>query len=239
MNFKEYLESLGYDPKKLMQSFIDEDLQQEEFYKKIANKIAQSKNLPLATNLLAEGGFALVFNTTNPNMVVRVTDNEELNNACDYVISRPEIQATGGVNKIFGMFTHKEFQKEQELLVMYKEKVETNWQPLFNNVFVDTSILNRVLELNHSKTTYDDEHLKTFNLAYNRRMPFVDLFSKRILMGLYFIIPNKSIINFLDSLEIPRIENLISAIKKGLPILDLHSKNLGLDKDKNLIVIDC
>jgi hypothetical protein len=70
-------------------------------------------------------------------------------------------------------------------------------------------------------------------------MPFEFLFTKRILMELTMVINQSYIINFLDSLEIKEINNLVKAIKKGLPMMDLHKKNLALDKNNNLVAIDC
>ncbi len=37
----------------------------------------------------------------------------------------------------------------------------------------------------------------------------------------------------------PETDNLIKAIQLGLPFHDLHQDNLALDKENNLVVIDC
>jgi hypothetical protein len=37
----------------------------------------------------------------------------------------------------------------------------------------------------------------------------------------------------------PETDNLIKAIRLGLPIYDLHKENVALDKENNLVAIDC
>jgi hypothetical protein len=220
---------------KTFREFFYQD--KNQLYLDIANKIAEQHNMPKPTNLLAKGGFALIFNTINPNIIARVSDTSELNNACDYVISRPEIQATGGVNKILAMFENNDF------LVMFKEKLNDNWQPYFKHIFIELKPIEKILKINSNRfKIFDLESIHEIINSYidnNEKMPFEFLFTKRILMELPMIIPESSMINFLDSLEIKEIKNLVEAIKKGLPIGDLHRKNLALDKNNNLVAIDC
>ena len=227
---------------KTFREFLHKDYDEKtEFYQNIAAEAAKKINMPVPTDVLAKGGFALVFNTTNPNMVARVSDTNQLNNACDYIIVKPQIQSTGGVNKILGM--HEIKHENNEFLVMFKEKLNTNWQDHFKHVFIDLKSLENIIKINSNRfKIFDLESIYeiiNYYINNNEKMPFEFLFTKRILMNLTMTIPNSNIIKFLDSLEIIEIKNLVEAIKKGLPIGDLHRKNLALDKKNNLVAIDC
>lgn len=222
---------------------------QDQLYLDIANKMAEQHNMPKPTNLLAKGGFAIVFNTTNPNVVARVSDDNLLENACDYVIAKPEIQSTGGVNKILGKFNHivqqgSQTHQHKEFLVMFKEKLNVDWKPHFRHIFIDLKPLDPRKPVDRTDRFEMFDLLPMYQMINyyidnNEKMPFEFLFTKRILMELEYVFPLSMVINFISSLEIKEIKNLVEAIKKGLPTRDLHAKNLALDKNNNLVAIDC
>lgn len=97
-------------------------------------------------NLLGSGKFAQVYDTQIPNVVMRVEpikkDQTDIpsqfhDQACEKFMMKPEIQATGGVAKIYNtQLTKYDFNDDHNpLFITYKEKVDTNWIPYFQSKY--------------------------------------------------------------------------------------------------------
>jgi len=98
--------------------------------------------------LLGSGKFASVYSTQVPNVVMRVepikSAKDQANIApqfhdqgCEKFMMKPEIQASGGVAKIYGnQISQYDFQDEKNpLFITYKEKVDTNWMPYLKSKY--------------------------------------------------------------------------------------------------------
>ena len=103
-------------------------------------------------NLLGSGKFASVYDTNVTNVVMRIEPiKKDLSNiapqfhdqACEKFMMKPEIQATGGVAKIYNtQITEYDFQDEKNpLFITYKEKIDTNWMPYFQEKYKNKSDL--------------------------------------------------------------------------------------------------
>jgi len=96
-----------------------------DYFKNIAKELGQ----PEPTSELDTGSNALVFNTTNPDILMRaeeVDDGEDPTDLKEYILDDDDIQETGGVAKIYHIDLFKI--GEEEYLVSWKEKVEENYQ---------------------------------------------------------------------------------------------------------------
>ena len=101
-------------------------------------------------NLLGSGKFASVYETNHSDVVMRVEPlKKDLSNiapqfhdqSCEKFMMKPEIQATGGVAKIYNtQITEYDFQDEKNpLFITYKEKIDTNWIPYFEQKYKNES----------------------------------------------------------------------------------------------------
>ena len=189
MNFKNWFENTD---------------QQNQELKDIVIKFAKENNMPLPTTYLDSGSDAVVFNTTDNDMVVRITKKDNQNsNFCEKIISKPEIQKTGAVVKVF---KHSEYENH---LITYKEKINTDWELFLANKIPDNHI---------------DISEKLLNLVFD----FYDHDELQM---------SKKIFTLTKYKETKNVALLISRIPKL--IQDLHSGNLGVNKDGNIVIIDC
>lgn len=190
----------------------------------VAKNVSSLYKQPMPTEYIAHGVDAVVFKTTNPQIVARVTSHKNDGLECIKVIKNPQMQKTGGVNKILGSYQDPKTNQE----VTYKEFVNTNWQPLLKNITIDASPLKNI----DANYIVDDKIPDKF--------PFTELFSgKKYTEIIETNLGRNKLIEFLRSLNIPQLNNLIKAIQIGLPVTDLHDENIALDKNNNLIAIDC
>lgn len=95
----------------------------EERFLKVAKNVSEKYNLAKPTSYLNGGFYAKVYNTEDPNLVIRVARNEE--SECEKKINEKEIQETGGVVKVYHQY--EEDYDEENYIISYKEKVDTNW----------------------------------------------------------------------------------------------------------------
>ena len=99
-------------------------------------------------NELGSGKFAVVYDTQVPNVVMRIEPIKSKaaqaniqpqfhDQACEKFMTKPEIQASGGVAKIYGtQTTQHDFQYDKNpLFITYKEKVDTNWMDYFREKY--------------------------------------------------------------------------------------------------------
>jgi hypothetical protein len=105
MNFGEFL--------------LKENEQHDAILQVIKNLAARKKNLPMPTQYLDDGQDAVVFDTVDPDVVVRVGRKE-----CEYTMAEPELQETGGVAEIYFISTIDI--GGEDWVVDWKEKVDTN-----------------------------------------------------------------------------------------------------------------
>ena len=166
-------------------------------------------------NLLGSGKFASVYETNNPDVVMRVEPlKKDLSNiapqfhdqACEKFMMKPEIQATGGVAKIYNtQITEYDFQDEKNpLFITSKEKIDTNWIPYFEQKYKNES----------------------------------DVLIKQFSTGIFAGPKNKDkMIEILQQFQ--ETQALAEAVKMELPIEDLSINNVGFNKKGQLVAIDC
>jgi len=102
------------------------------YFKVISKEIGQ----PEPTVALDYGSNALIFNTTDPDVLMRaeeVDDGEEPSDLREYILADDEIQETGGVARIYYIDLFKV--GEKEFLVSWKEKVEENFQHIIHKKY--------------------------------------------------------------------------------------------------------
>jgi len=165
--------------------------------------------------LLGSGKFASVYETNNPDVVMRVEPlKKDLSNIasqfhhqpCEKFMMKPEIQATGGVAKIYNtQITEYDFQDEKNpLFITYKEKIDTNWISYFEQKYKNKS----------------------------------DVLIKQFSTGIFAGPKNKDkMIEILQ--QFPETQALAEAVKMELPIEDLSISNVGFNKKGQLVAIDC
>jgi hypothetical protein len=192
-----------------------------DYLKKINEESFSSVSNLNPKRFIASGDEAVVYTTEDPNIIVRIEYTPHTQ-ACDKIMSRPDIQATGGVAKIYGTkiapppssilsFFSGLFDSSSKKPVnyTYKEKVNTNWK--------------NVLESKYGEKEVEDivDHMHDMSN------------SGRLGGGHYFENPKNALKSY------PEFLNLIKAIDLGLPIVDLHEDNLGMTKDGRIVAIDC
>jgi hypothetical protein len=135
---------------KLFKEWLFKEDYKEEIkeLKKLAFDYAHENNLPEPTEYLDSGSEAMVFNTTNSNIVVRVAKDENID-GCEKVIESPSIQAMDGVVKLFKGDHYKNHK------ISFKEKVDTNWENYFTGEKKE-KIMNNIHNLVYN--FYANEH---------------------------------------------------------------------------------
>lgn len=179
---------------------------------------------------IGSGNFADVYNTQNPNIVMRIEKKKDKSN-CDKFMMNPAVQATGGVAKIYGT---KKINRnalfpgsgDEIVLVTYKEKVKTNWYDILAEKYDD--FLNEKYDIKKilSIMPYGKETAAKFGPVSAFLQLALEAFRKKEL-----------IVEFLENFQ--EAEGIVKAIKMGLPHDDLHSDNLGINSQGNLVAIDC
>jgi len=92
----------------------------EEGRLEIGKKLAKENGLPMPTENFAEGSSAVLYNTDDPSIVLRISADDKWNK-CEKIIDLPQMQKTGGVNVILKQIL------DNGLIFSWKEKVDTNW----------------------------------------------------------------------------------------------------------------
>jgi hypothetical protein len=113
----------------------------EERFLKVAKNVSKKYNLAKPTSYLNDGFYAKVYNTEDPNLVIRVARNEE--SECEKKINEKEIQETGGVVKVYHQY--EEDYDEENYIISYKEKVDTNWLGYLKSQYSEISEEYKVL----------------------------------------------------------------------------------------------
>jgi hypothetical protein len=179
---------------------------------------------------IGSGNFADVYDTQNPNIVMRIEKKKDEDN-CDKFMMKSAVQVTGGVAKIYGtkkisrsdLFAGS---KDELVSVTYKEKVKTNWYDILGEKYED--LLNEKYDIKKilSIMPYGKETASKFGPVPAFLQLALEAFRKKEL-----------IIDFLKNFK--EAEGLIKAMQMGLPHDDLHSDNLGINSQGNLVAIDC
>lgn len=168
---------------------------------------------------IGKGHFATVFSTENPDIVMRIS-KQNSDNSCQKIMHDSKIQATGGVAKIYGRKTYGQFD------ITYKEKVNTKWYSYlaekYENFLNKKYDISNILQMMHS----GQETAKIFG----ETAAFIQI-------ALEAFRSKDHIIDFLKNFK--ESSGIIKAIQMGLPFDDLHSDNLGINKNGDLVVIDC
>ena len=179
----------------------------KEFFMNESNKEIESL-YPI--KLIGKGAVAKVYDTKNPNIVIRVEylkKSKELqdvsDNSCEKIMEKPEIQSSGGVAKIYKSIIKKYDFNHQEnpVYITYKEKVNTDWLDYFSKKYGSKEADNIQKEIDN---IFQDKNkiIKTLK-------------------------------------KYPEADGLLRAIELKLPMEDLHSGNLGINAQNKLVAIDC
>ena len=115
--------------------------------------IADEIHQPKPTSKLDTGSSALVFNTTDPNILIRVEliddADEDLR---EYTLTDPDIQETGGVVQIYHIAEYE--LNDENYLISWKEKIETNYQYLLYRKYEDDELSEILHALDLYNLTY-------------------------------------------------------------------------------------
>ena len=173
------------------------------------SKIATEINQPKPTKELDSGSDALVFETSNKDILIRVEqidDDEYIDILPEYQLSDWDIQATGGVSKIYHIDEYNI--NNISYLVSWKERVNPNFQ----------HVLYRKYGENVSEIIYA---LHLYELAYGFSSPETKEKKMKILK---------------NTKETSR---LYDAIMEGLPIEDLSpDSNMGINSEGYIVAFD-
>ena len=168
----------------------------------IAKEFSLENSLPKPVSYLNEGAEAIVFNTTNPNVVVRITKGDS-EASCEKIMLSPTMQKSGAVVKILKSNNYKNH------YITYKEKVDTEWENYLQNKNPK----------NVEEITNDLENI-VFDFADHDEYTL----KKRI----------KNLSNFKET------KKLAIAISRFPQLMkDLHVANIGVNKEGDLVIIDC
>jgi len=181
----------------------------EERFLKVAKNVSEKYNLAKPTSYLDGGFYAKVYNTEDPNLVIRVARNEE--SECEKKINEKEIQETGGVVKVYHQYEEDYYDEdygEENYIISYKEKVDTNWlgylKKQYNEISEEYKVLIDVIQWKLSSQS--------------------EFYAKQ---GLEILKKYKE------------TDNLVNAVEAGISSDDLHKDNIGVNKSGNIVVIDC
>lgn len=138
---------------------------------------------------IASGTEAEVFNTSDPDIVIRV-QRKKKRSRCEKILARPEIQATGGVVVTYGT------KNVEGRGYTYKEKVNLNWEKFLQsvypmhdaNVIIEKLLSLKDLDFPKDKEEFDSikeflRHIpETTNLvsAVEAGVPITDLYAHNI-----------------------------------------------------------
>jgi len=96
--------------------WLSEEIAIKEQLFQVVKEFAEENELPLPVSKIGEGMEAIVYQTTNPKLVVRIT-RDHTQSVCEKKMYKSEIQNTGGVVKIIENKDYKDHN------ISYKEKV--------------------------------------------------------------------------------------------------------------------
>ena len=143
---------------------------------KVAKNLAEEHDLPQPTKELGYGSKATIYNTTDPTIILRIS-NDDVYNECEQIINMPEMQKTGGVNVMKKLIRHR------GLLFSWKEKVDTNWYSILTKKYKDDRKKKAVItKLQNSYDFKQNEDLKQV-LSELLTMPETYRFVKAIIKG--------------------------------------------------------
>lgn len=173
------------------------------------SEIANDENQPRPRKKLDTGSNAMVFETTNPKILIRaelIDEGEESYDLKEYTLADEDIQDTGGVSKIFhiGEYTINNAQ----YLITWKEKINENFEYIIYRKYNDE----QASEILHA--------LHLYNLMYGasseQRKKQLDVLKRT-----------------------KETSKLYNAIMAGLPIGDLSpDSNMGVNSNGDIVAFD-
>ena len=167
-------------------------------------------------NMIGSGYFARVYDTNHPNVVMRV---EEMNDS-------------------LRLKKHERGQPCEKFMMRPEIQATKGVAKIYNNQI-------RELDLNGKQKPIFITYKEKLNTDYEDY--FIRKYGPEKTNELLSTILKQTSIENEDEDEIirnlrefsPETDNLIKAIRLGLPIYDLHKENVALDKENNLVAIDC
>ena len=173
------------------------------------SKIATQINQPKPTKELDSGSDALVFETSNKDILIRVEqidDDEYGDNLPEYQLSDWDIQATGGVSKIYHIDEYNI--DDITYLISWKERVNPNFEYVLYQKYGE----------NASEVIYA---LHLYELAY----------------GFSSSDARDEKLNILKNTR--ETSKLYLAIMEGLPVGDLSpDSNMGINSEGYIVAFD-
>jgi hypothetical protein len=113
----------GWSSQKFMEN--DEDNLKIKSPLEILQKVAIEHNMPTPTTFLDSGSSATIFNTTNPNIVARISEKGE----CEKTMYEPHFQESKGVVKILLLITNDNY------IISFKEKVNILYEQIIKRLY--------------------------------------------------------------------------------------------------------
>lgn len=172
MNFKQYFENEEIANK----IFLSNHKQKFDKIFDVLKSFAIEENLPHPTTYLAHGTNAIIFDTTEKDVIARIV---WLNSAllgresCDKVMAEKIFQESGGVGRIYKHEDYKDFDDNTHEIT-YKEKLNTKWQDYIKKEYPTES--NEIIKA-LSNIHYQDENEDKYIDYLNGFAPFKNLVS--------------------------------------------------------------
>lgn len=161
MNFKQYFEN-----EEIANTiFLSNHKQNFDKIFDVLKSFAIEENLPHPTNYLAHGTNAIIFNTTEKDVIARIVwlNSPMLGRkSCDKVMAQEQFQKSGGVGRIYVHIDNYEDIDDNIHEITYKEKLNTKWQDYIKKEYPNDAI--KIIEiLSNMNKSYRYEDLNYLN----------------------------------------------------------------------------
>ena len=182
MNFKQYFEN-----EEIANTiFLSNHKQKFDNIFDVLKSFAIEENLPHPTTYLNHGTNAIIFDTTNPNVIARIVwlNSPMLGRkSCDKVMAQKQFQNSGGVCRIYLHEDNYEDIDGNTHEITYKEKLNTKWQNYIKEQYPnDANYIIKILSNMNASYRYEDlnylndfDSLKNLVSAIRLGLPTFDL----------------------------------------------------------------
>lgn len=182
MNFKQYFEN-----EEIANTiFLSNHKQKFDNIFDVLKTFAIEENLPHPTTYLNHGTNAIIFDTTNPNVIARIVwlNSPMLGRkSCDKVMAQKQFQNSGGVCRIYLHEDNYEDIDGNTHEITYKEKLNTKWQDYIKEQYPnDANNIIKILSNMNASYRYEDlnylndfDSLKNLVSAIRLGLPTFDL----------------------------------------------------------------